>query len=241
MTTPSFIAPPALLWPFETPAPGLRLALADFDPAHFDDDDFARHGVTRSASLARAVTKRRAEYLAGRLCARTALEALGLEAGPLDSLADRQVAWPDGACGAITHSRNLAGALVGGREAYRGAGLDAEQWLTPERASRLADAILLKEERRRFEALTPSPLARAVTLGFSLKESLFKALYPITGVRFYFHDACIEELNVCAPAGRCRLVLRHGLTPDWPAGCALEGIFCEYAGQALTAVLIERS
>lgn len=240
LTSPPFITPPSLIWPFAVPAPDTKLALAGFDAAHFDDDDFVRHGLKRPASLARAVAKRRAEYLAGRLCARTALEAIGLAPGPLERLPDRQVAWPTAACGAITHARNLAGALVAPRGDYRGVGLDAEPWLTPARAAYLAPSILVESEQTHFNALAPAPFARAVTLAFSLKESLFKALYPIIGVRFYFHDAHLDALDASATHGRCRLVLRRHLTLDWPAGRSLEGLYCDYAQQALTSVLIDR-
>ena len=50
-------------------------------------------------------------------------------------------------------------------------------------------------------------------LGFSAKESLFKALYPITGKRFYFHDATRRDSR--------SLTLLKTLSADWKAGTTI--------------------
>ncbi|MFC0268663.1 4'-phosphopantetheinyl transferase family protein [Kushneria aurantia] len=233
-----FIAPAECCWPFDTPQSATQLALAPFDSSLFDDAAFGRHGVSLPAALARAVAKRRAEYLAGRLCARAALAALDAAPGALESLPDRRVDWPPGYCGAITHSRSLAGALVAPGSEYCALGLDAEQWLGAERARYLAPSILHREELEALTGLSPDAFARAVTLVFSLKESLYKALYPLTGVRFYFHDARVIDLDPLALPGRCRLALCSALNADWPAGSEVAGDFCDARQQALTAVMV---
>ncbi|MFP3427358.1 hypothetical protein R0J88_20270, partial [Pseudoalteromonas sp. SIMBA_162] len=58
------------------PLPGAVLVSCAFDPARLASDDFQRAGLVPSASLQRSVAKRQAEYLAGRVCARAALQRL---------------------------------------------------------------------------------------------------------------------------------------------------------------------
>ena len=92
------------------------------------------------------------------------------------------------------------------------------------------------------EILTPMELERldhrqlglAVTLTFSLKESLFKALYPLVLTRFYFHDA--ELLAVDGATARLRLLV--DLHADWPRGSELDGHFVEFDGYLLSVVAV---
>ncbi|GHC16609.1 4'-phosphopantetheinyl transferase [Kushneria pakistanensis] len=233
------IAPPHFCWPFVSPAGGARLSMTSFDVHRFEDSAFAAHGMALPESLSRAVTKRRAEYLAGRICARHALAALDIHVDALPSLADRQVDWPTSARGSITHARDLAAALVSTTPIHQGLGVDAERWLTPERADYLATSILTPYEQKAVKDFTFEQRARAITLTFSLKESLFKALYPLTGTRFYFHDAYLEGIDPTVSSGQCTLILNCVLSEAWQPGMRLTGDFADMNDHALTAVLTD--
>ena len=117
---------------------------------------------------------------------------------------------------------------------WRGLGIDLEKHLSTERAARLAGEILTPAELQRAEGLDPEAFARRVTLTFSLKESLFKALYPLVLTRFYFHDA--ELLAVQGEQARLRLLL--DLHAEWPRGSELDGRFVEFDGYLLSAVAV---
>lgn len=211
----SDIALPPCLHDLQTLArgPGLVLARCRYHPEAFAEQAFEQAGIPLPARLGRAVAKRRAEYLAGRVCARAALRrAPGLDAVP-GTGDDRAPRWPAGAVGAITHSHGEAAALTGDARQWRGLGLDRERWLAPARAARLRDELLTPAERDTLTGLSGQDLARRVTLTFSVKESLFKALYPLTGRRFYFQDAALE-------GDRIRLLT--GLSVDWRAGDSLQ-------------------
>ena len=75
-----------------------------------------------------------------------------------------------------------------------------------------------------------------MTLTFSLKESLFKALYPLVGKRFYFHDA--ELLAVDDSARTARLGLLIDLAGEWMTGSELEGHFQLYDDRLLSLVAV---
>jgi len=137
--------------------------------------------------------------------------------------------------GSITHGAGQAAAMVASRRDWQGLGLDLEKSLSAERAAKLAGEILTPAELQRAEGLDPQALARLVTLTFSLKESLFKALYPLVLQRFYFHDA---ELLGHGDDGRAELRLLIGLGTEWQVGARLNGQFAEFDGYLLSLIAI---
>ncbi len=70
-----------------------------------------------------------------------------------------------------------------------------------ERAERLAGEILTADELKRMAHVPREQVALLVTLTFSAKESLFKALYPIVQKRFYFEHA--EVVRMGSSQGLC--------------------------------------
>ena len=227
---------PACCSPLDTHNPlpnslaGAQLISTRFDPALFAEDDFARCDI----APVRGVAKRQAEYLAGRLCAREALRHVTGQPGVPAVGADRAPQWPLGVVGSITHGDNWAAALVAKREQWRALGLDVERLLPAERAQRLQGEILTPDELQRLQGLDDETRAARISLTFSLKESLFKALYPLTLTRFYFHDA--ELLDIDHHNARLRLLI--DLHPEWRTGAELDGQFALFDGKVLSLVAV---
>ncbi|MCJ0877521.1 4'-phosphopantetheinyl transferase superfamily protein [Pseudomonas sp. JI-2] len=218
-------------WPLPEALPGVRLFSTQFDSALLDPEDFTRWGI----AAPRGVGKRQAEFLAGRLCAREALQSLtGTPYVPTVG-EDRAPQWPRGVVGSITHGAGWAGAIAARSEHWRGLGLDVERLLSSERADRLAAEILTPGELDGYATLPAAARARLVTCTFSLKESLFKALYPLVRQRFYFHDA---QLLHATPDGHARLRLLIDLPTGWRRGSELDGQFGEFDGYLLSLVSI---
>ena len=205
-------------WLLPRPLAGVHLVSTRFDPAHLDPADFQRWGI---APL-EAAAKRQAEYLAGRICAHEALrQATGTPAVPALG-EDRAPCWPADATGSITHGAGFAAAIAARREHWQGLGLDVEKRLTAARADRLVEQILTPRELLGYRALDDERRALLLTLTFSIKESLFKALYPLVNKRFYFQDA---ELLTHGEDGQARLQLLTDLSPQWRGGAQLDGQF----------------
>lgn len=118
---------------------------------------------------------------------------------------------------------------------WLGLGLDVEQIMPTERAERLAGEILTPAERVRLDAMPPEQHAERISLTFSLKESLFKALYPLVLRRFYFQDA---ELFSVEADNKAHMRLLIDLHADWPAGSELEGQFTKFDGYLLSLISI---
>jgi enterobactin synthetase component D len=223
-------------WPLPLALPDTVLLSTRFDTSQLAIDDFQRSAIEAPASIQRSVAKRQAEFLAGRICARAALQQLeGLSLSPAIG-EDRAPVWPPHITGSITHSTGRAAAIVTRKSDWRGLGMDLENLLNPERAERLAGEILTPAEMQRMAAGRRDQLALWVTLTFSVKESLFKALYPIVQQRFYFEHAEVLEWN---ERGQVRLRLLIDLSREWRNGTELDAQFGVMDGQLLSLVSIK--
>lgn len=190
-----------------------------FDAAAFRPACFAEQGIPLPTELQNAVAKRQGEFLAARLAARLALHPYGLGDETVAIGQNREPRWPAGIEGSISHSQLLGQgmALCAVRPGRAGLGLDLEAWLSEEQARQLWSGIVDKEEWEGLvsgAAAADLSLAEGLTLVFSAKESLFKALYPRVGRYFDFLDASWSAMG----AQTIRLELKTRLTTELPAG-----------------------
>lgn len=217
-------------WPLPRALPGVQLLSTRFDPELLEPHDFDRWGLPAMT----AVSKRQTEFLAGRVCAYEALRRVtGVPAIPAVGQ-DRSPSWPDGVVGSITHGSGWAAVVAARSEHWRGLGLDVEKLLPVARADRLAAEILTPGELEGYAGLDDPQRALRVTLTFSIKESLFKALYPLVKTRFYFQEAELIEQN----HGHARLRLLKDLSDEWTTGSELEGQFARFEDYLLSLVSI---
>jgi enterobactin synthetase component D len=220
MSLPACCTAPEALWPFAQPLPGAHLHSCRLDPSVLSSDAFAQAGISMPSHIQQAAAKRQTEFLAGRLCARAALLSHAQQPREPDQNDDGMPLWPEGLCGSITHSKGMAAAVVASQRHWQGIGLDAELLMSTTRAQRLAAQILTADELQRLQHYPESEHAWLVSLTFCCKESLFKALFPLVGQRFYFQDA---ELLECHADGQLQLRLLRDLAPQWPQGSLLNG------------------
>lgn len=154
-----------------------------------------------------ASARRHRHFLAGRWCAQQALAHVGHH-DHCELVADAHglPQWPNTWLGSISHTEGQAVAAVAPAECFIALGVDVERLLKPDRAARLQPRIADGEE---LELLPDLELARSVTLIFSAKEALYKALYPHTRQFMGFDAARLYQ--------RRNDVLTFALTRDWNA------------------------
>jgi enterobactin synthetase component D len=143
-----------------------------------------------------AVLKRQCEYLAGRFCAHRCLLKLSQEQGSavsdimVGTGKNREPLWPQGVIGSISHSNQFAITIAShSAKAYLGLGVDIEEQMKPDLALSLCDQIMSAEEKAQFNRLSKMCFEDFVTLIFSAKEALFKALFPTVGVYLEFDSS----------------------------------------------------
>jgi enterobactin synthetase component D len=187
-------------------------------------------GITLPDRIARAAPRRRAEWLAGRRCASEALQLLTGQGACPGMAPDRSPLWPHGTLGSISHSGDAAVAIAARAGACRGIGIDIERVMDGQAANEIASEALTPREGRH---LANDPFS--VTLAFSAKESLFKALHPLLRRPMSFRAS---ELIAWGDKGTARLRLVEELSPEFPAGREIIARFARLGDLLLTRVLI---
>jgi enterobactin synthetase component D / holo-[acyl-carrier protein] synthase len=143
-----------------------------------------------AAALGRPVEKRRREFVTARACARRALAQLGLPERAVPSGPRGEPVWPDGVVGSITHCAGYRACALARAEDVVTIGVDAE--LDAPLPAGLLPDVALPEERRRLGALAAAdPLVSWDRLLFSIKESIYKAWFPLARQWLGFEDAAV--------------------------------------------------
>jgi len=175
-------------------------------------------------SLAKAVLKRKREYLAGRHCAALALGRLDPSLPTeLPSAENRAPVWPAGVAGSLTHSNRFVAACVARSVQYRGVGRDTERLLDERTAKEISSAVCTGDELERLGRETGEDSLRLLSLLFSAKESLFKCLHPLHGRFFEFSAAQLASVNL--KKGEYRIELVKTVADEFPTGYSLTGKF----------------
>jgi 4'-phosphopantetheinyl transferase EntD len=165
----------------------------------FGDPDDAVLMPGEEAVIARAVEKRRLEYITTRHLARNALGRLGFAPVAIGTGGNREPLWPAGVVGSMTHCRGYRAAAVtrvggserAGSDAVTGIGIDAEpHGPLPDG---VYDTIARPDEMPAVAALTKErPDVRWDRLMFSAKESVYKAWFPVARRWLGFGEASVE-------------------------------------------------
>ncbi|TCL07121.1 4'-phosphopantetheinyl transferase family protein [Sodalis ligni] len=205
--------------------PALHLSIwhCRFDTLSYRDADYGLHDIPLPPSIAGAARKRRSEYLAGRIVAARVLRGLGAGSFPLLAGTDRAPCWPESIQGSLSHDETLAvciGRLLP-QQGWAGVGIDVETMIADARTPTLWPGIIAAGERELLDSAS-LPFTVGLTLAFSAKESLFKALYPHVKRYFDFLDARVIQLT----DRRISLELTTELAPHLPAGMRFD---CAYA------------
>ncbi|GAA3837761.1 4'-phosphopantetheinyl transferase superfamily protein [Streptomyces phyllanthi] len=143
------------------------------------------------AVIAKAVPKRRREFIAVRGCAHRAMEKLGFPPQAVLPGERGAPAWPDGLIGSMTHCEGYCAAALVRAADLASLGVDAE----PHQPlpDGVQDSIALPTEETRLRRLSAErPEVHWDRLLFSAKESVYKAWFPLTGKWLDFTEADID-------------------------------------------------
>lgn len=155
------------------------------------DVDLTSIGREHGAPSESAVETRRREFAAGRLYAREALNALGLQGATIRRGDHGEPIWPRGITGSISHSAGLCLVVATPDTAVRSIGIDIEvaTSLEPGLWPALCSAHELATLRH---AANPAIAGRRVLELFSAKEAGYKCQFPMTGEFIDFPAATVH-------------------------------------------------
>jgi 4'-phosphopantetheinyl transferase EntD len=121
---------------------------------------------------------------------------------------------------------------------YRGLGLDVEEWISAAQSAELEDHILCQSELELLaQALPDLSAAGRLSLGFSVKESLYKCLNPIAEELIEFSAARVLRVAPRTPSsGKIWLSLTESFTGELAAGMEISGCYVLGAERVETLV-----
>lgn len=207
-------------------------------------DELVEQGIKLNVADG-AVLKRQCEYLAGRFCANEGLKqleyklAIDIANKEVGTGKNREPLWPQGVLGAISHSSRFAMAMVTqDKGGYLGIGIDIEEEMAEDLARDVSGQIMSEEEKRLNKEPDSFDNKNFVTLVFSAKESIFKALYPSVG-EFFGFEAC-ELIGLDPIKQNLCFRLTQDLSSDWQAGGVLNVSYLSM-DKALETTLVSSS
>ena len=172
----------------------VNVACAHYSIDHYQPSLFKVFDVDMPPSIRRAVVKRQAEFLAGRILAIKLLKQCGVTIKTLGIGSMREPVWPVENVGSISHTQDYVMVMVVPRNDISVIGCDVENVISEETRKEIADTVLHPQE---YQLLSNDLLSKEqlFTLIFSAKESLYKALYPQVKVFFDFHAAKVITID----------------------------------------------
>ncbi|MFJ5260290.1 4'-phosphopantetheinyl transferase [Streptomyces sp. NPDC088387] len=217
--------------------PGTVVAVETFGS---DGSEEAALYPEEAALVAQAVAKRRGEFAAVRVCARSAMEKLGVAPQAILPGERGAPAWPEGVVGSMTHCDGYAAAALARAGDLASLGIDAEpHGPLPDG---VLEAVALPAERVRLARLAAGrPQVHWDRLLFSAKESVYKAWFPLTRKWLDFSEADIELTEDPDAPGQGRLRAELLVPGPLVSGRRLryfEGRWTIATGLATTAVTI---
>ena len=149
-----------------------------------------------NAKLGAARVSRQSEFLGGRWCARECLREHAPETAdaPIGVGAHREPLWPDGIVGSIAHTSPYVLAATAFRGTAQSIGLDVALWLDDGATDRIGASIAMPGELNSLIDSNGWSMARRLTLVFSAKELIYKALYPLVQCPFGFEHARLSRI-----------------------------------------------
>ena len=143
-------------------------------------------------TMANVAQVRKQEFIAGRYCAYQAAKLVGLELVKLPAAKTREPVWPEGIVGSITHSKLMAISCVSLSQDWSSIGIDAEELINP---SLRADIESLVASPVELQYLGSLDSQIGLTVLFSAKEALYKALFPLVRTFIDFKEVKLTNLD----------------------------------------------
>lgn len=190
--------------------------------------------------VARAVAKRRREFAAVRVCARRAMDKLGVPPQPVLTGERGAPRWPAGLVGSMTHCDGYRAAALVRAADLASLGIDAEvHGPLPEG---VFESIALPAEQDRHRRLCATrPGVHWGRVLFSAKESVYKAWFPLARAWLDFSEADIELITEPGPGTRGRFharLLVPGPVVDGVRLTGFDGRWLVADGLVLTTVAV---
>ncbi len=208
---------------------GIALRVS-FWAEHYKDELYKDYGVEAPFDMRKAVVKRKADFLAGRVLAKNGLSKLLGNSSTVDVGKNREPVWPKGVVGSISHTQDMAVCFLSS-DTQLMLGVDIENMMTDKRANDIAHLIINNKEKSLLVSLAYD-FSLLLTLVFSAKESLFKAISNNVGG--YFNFSVVEVCEIDFDKNILALKLNQDLSENFKSELVFDIRFSLEKNQVLT-------
>lgn len=205
-----------------------------FNVVNFKNSLFDKLDIKMPEDIRYSSTKRQSEYLAGRYMAQISMSSMGFEKANIARGLNNSPVWPNGVIGSISHSNDEAYSIVASSNDYKFLGIDYEKIINDEISKEVYNSIANEKELRNVMNLG-FEFSHALTIIFSSKESLFKALHPHTKFYFDFLDATL--INLTPKDNQFEIKLNKTLNESLTENMVFKGIYKISYENILTVVI----
>jgi len=174
------------------------IQLIEYNPAHYRLELFSEQQIKQEKYFSQWVLARQAQFLAGRIAAKNALQAISHTPENIAIGKHREPLWPKGIIGSISHSNHVSIATAQVKtEQTKGCGLDIQTIFNQEESTKVLPIILSQQDQASFNKhknhFYENQLA---TLIFSAKESYFKTVFNQVKEYFDFNAVSIQSIDL---------------------------------------------
>ncbi|MDM1021516.1 4'-phosphopantetheinyl transferase superfamily protein [Acinetobacter sp. VNK23] len=152
--------------------------------------------IDRPYYLLNAVSKRLNEFYVGRILAQAILAQHFDYSASITSMSERLPIWPKDFRGSISHARDQVVVAISSQADYLG--IDIE-YIVDENFAKDSTALILttyEQDLWQTGKIFGLNFCEYLTLIFSLKESLYKAVYPVAQSYIDFLEAFVEQIDM---------------------------------------------
>lgn len=212
----------------------------------FSDPPELRAHPLEEELIAKAVDKRRREFIGARHCARRAMGEIGVAPEPILRGERGAPIWPRGVVGSMTHCDGYRAAVVAPALRLRSVGIDAEPH--EPLPTGVLEAVSLESERSWLADPAGADAWDGVhrdKVLFCAKETTYKAWFPLTNRWLGFEDAhitfTISERNGADARGEfhSKLLVPGETIDGGPALTAFDGQWMVADGLVVAAIVNE--
>lgn len=217
-----------------TPTEHVQWVFCEFDTKKFHESLFLDNNIPLKKDIINSVVQRKGEYLAGRIASRLTQYLLGLSPEPVGTGQHRNPMWPTNTLGSITHANSYAIVAMALAQNFHRIGIDYEPWIDVSTIKFVIDIIMCDREKTKIEIDSRTP-RKDITIIFSAKESLFKALYDECGEYKDFHAA--EFVTIDHQRSSVRLRLTESWSNKLRAGTIFDLEYITYHEGVITYLI----
>lgn len=175
---------------------GIDVHVAQFDQQSFDDNLFDITNVYCPIAITQSVDKRKAEYFAGRYLVARELKNLGCSHQTLEPNSNRSPRLPSDVIGSISHNDDLVTVAVfpSSNANRENIGIDIQHLISNDVCDDIENMVATVQE---VDLVVRYGLTRteAVTLLFSAKEAIYKALARFVRRGLDFNSATLIAID----------------------------------------------